>query len=76
MDGITIKSEAADTMAPTHGSKVFWTNAKRTFEAILNNICNIAPHHDLDAYERLRNETLVDALDRAEQIRSRFRYFE
>lgn len=76
MHGITIKSEAADAMVPTHGSKVFWTNAKRRVEAILNNICNIAPHHDFDAYERRRIETLVDALDRAEQIRRKFQYFE
>jgi hypothetical protein len=34
------------------------------------------PHHDLDAYERRRIETLVDALDRAKQIRRKFQYLE
>ena len=36
MGGKTIKLEAADAMAPLHGPKVFWTNAKRRFESILN----------------------------------------
>jgi hypothetical protein len=69
MDGNTIKLEAADAMAPVHGFKVFWTNAKRRFESILNSICNIAPHHDLDAYERQRIETLAEALERVKQTR-------
>ena len=58
------------------GSKTFWKNAKRRFESILNSICNIAPHNDLDAYEHRRIETLTNALDRAERIRRKFQYLD
>ena len=69
MDGNTIKLEAADTLAQQQGFATFWKNAKRKFESILNSISNTMPVHDLDAYERQRIETLVDALERAAQIR-------
>jgi hypothetical protein len=72
MDGNTIKLEAADAMVQVHGFKVFWTSAERRVESLLNSLGNIMPADELDAYERRRIETLVDALDRAEQIRRNF----
>jgi hypothetical protein len=74
MDGVAIKSETTDAIATQHASKVFWTNAKRKIDSIINSICKIAPHHDLDAYERQQIETLVDALNCAEQIRRKSQY--
>jgi hypothetical protein len=69
MDGEAIGLGTVGTVAPQDGYKTFWTNAKRRFEAVLNSISNTMPVHDLDAYERRRIETLVDALERAAQIR-------
>ena len=69
MDGEAFGSRAADTLAQQQGFATFWKNAKRKFESILNSISNTMPVHDLDAYERQRIETLVDALERAAQIR-------
>lgn len=69
MDGEAIGLGTVGTVAPQVGYNTFWTNAKRRFEAILNGIFNTTPVHDLDAYERRRIETLVDALDRAAEIR-------
>ena len=69
MDGEAIGLETASTVAPQEGYKTFWASAKRRFEAVLISISNTMPIHDLDAYERRRIETLVDALERAEQIR-------
>ena len=69
MDGEAIGLETASTVAPQEGYKTFWASAKRRFEAVLNSISNTMPVHDLDAYERRRIETLVDALERAARIR-------
>jgi hypothetical protein len=76
MDGEAIRFGAENTVAEQRESTAFWTNAKRRFESLLNSICNIVPHHDLDAYECQRIETLVDALDRAAQIRRKYQYLE
>ena len=69
MDGEAIGLGTVGTVAPQDGYKTFWINAKRRFEAVLNGISNTMPVRDLDAYERRRIETLVDALKRAAQIR-------
>jgi hypothetical protein len=69
MDGEAIGLGTTSTVAPRDGYKTFWINAKRRFETVLNGISNTMPVRDLDAYERLRIETLVDALERAAQIR-------
>jgi hypothetical protein len=77
MDGEAIGLGTIGSVAlPQGGHPTFWTNAKRGFVSLLNSICNIAPHHDLDAYERRRIETLVDALDRAKQMRRKYQYLE
>jgi hypothetical protein len=69
MDGDAIEMGTVATVISQDGYKTFWANAKRRLKAVLNSISSTMPFHDLDAYERRRIETLVDALERAAQIR-------
>jgi hypothetical protein len=69
MDGEAIGLRTTNTVEPHDGYGTFCANTKRGFEAVLNTISNIMFVCELDVYERQRIETLVDALERAAQIR-------